>query len=306
MENKLTAIEKKFKKGSINKKEYIEIMNGLHSVLWDYMEFIKNKNISDIKITDAAVYFTSKDGIKMIMDKNDMRHVPAEVLNFGDYEKEELDTIKSLLKKDSVVLDIGANIGWYSLILAKALTKGKVIAFEPIPRTYSQLTTNIALNGCKNITAYNFGLSDKAGRMSFFYNTKISGASSLKKLHNNKGIIKVTCKLLPLDGISNKLPAKKIDLVKCDVEGAELFVVRGGLRTISNNKPILFLEMLRKWSAKFNYHPNDIISLLKNLNYSCYYVKNNKFIKIKKVTDSTKPTNFYFLHDIKHKGLIKK
>ncbi|WP_342228107.1 FkbM family methyltransferase [Rickettsiella endosymbiont of Rhagonycha lignosa] len=54
----------------------------------------------------------------------------------------------------------------------------------------------------------------------------------------------------------------KLDFIKCDVEGAELTIYTGGINVIREHKAIIFTEMLRKWSVKFNYHPNDIIALL--------------------------------------------
>jgi hypothetical protein len=57
----------------------------------------------------------------------------------------------------------------------------------------------------------------------------------------------------------------KVDFIKCDVEGAELFVYQGAKATLMQQKPIVFTEMLRKWAAKFDYHPNDIIALFDEL-----------------------------------------
>ncbi len=87
----------------------------------------------------------------------------------------------------------------------------------------------------------------------------------------------------------------KLDFIKCDVEGAELLTFQGGLKTITKYKPIVFTEMLRKWSAKFNYHPNEIIELFKDIGYGCYFVVNDKLHEIKMMTDETIETNFFFL-----------
>lgn len=303
--NKLKKIEKNFKKGFIKKENYIQEMHNLHLILWDYIEFIKNKNIDSIKISRKQIFFRTKEGIKMICDIEDERAAPIEILNFKNYEPNELKMMRKILKKDSILLDIGANIGWYCLNLAGNVSKGHIFAFEPIPKTYKFLKKNIALNNIKNVKLYNFGLSDKNGEEIFYYDPKLSGAASLRKLHKNRKKIKIKCRLKKLDGFINKI-TPRIDFIKCDVEGAEIFVVKGGLKTIKKYLPILFLEMLRKWSAKFNYHPNDIIKILKEIGYSCYYVKNNKLINIKKINEKTIATNFYFFHKIKHKNLLKK
>src|SRR6266404_5364081 len=113
--NKLQQLQYRFKKGLIKKEDYIKKMHNLHAVLWEYADFLKNKNISAIKILPSDVIFETKSGIKLICNSKDERMTPMEILNFDDYEKEELAMMRKFLKKDSVVLDIGANIGWYTL-----------------------------------------------------------------------------------------------------------------------------------------------------------------------------------------------
>ena len=90
------------------------------------------------------------------------------------------------------------------------------------------------------------------------------------------------------------------------MEGAELLVVEGGLKSIEKYKPILFLEMLRKWANKFGYHPNEIIERLKPLNYRCFKVKNTKLSEVTEISDSEEATNFFFLDNERHKDLIIK
>ena len=91
------------------------------------------------------------------------------------------------------------------------------------------------------------------------------------------------------------------------MEGAELLVYKGGLQTINAFKPIVFTEMLRKWSAKFGYHPNDIIALFALQGYECFINNgNHQLSEIKEVTESTANTNFFFLHLEKHASILNK
>ena len=95
----------------------------------------------------------------------------------------------------------------------------------------------------------------------------------------------------------------KLDFIKCDVEGAEKLVFEGGLETIKKYKPIIYAEMLRKWSKSFGYHPDDIINLLADIGYHCYRYFNNKMEKIDSVTPQMETTNFFFLQQSKHKTI---
>ncbi len=292
--SRLRELEEKFKKKEISKDEYIKKIYELHTELWNYSEFIKGKNINSINISEEGVLFETKNKIKLVFDTEDERATPLEILNFGDYESEEIRMINKFIKEDNIILDIGANIGWYSINLAAKVPHGKVIAFEPIPKTFSYLKKNIALNNIKNIEAYNFGLSDKEEILDFYYDPKLTGATSLRNLHEDREKTIIKCEVKRMDDVVPDL-VSKVDFIKCDVEGAELFVVKGGIETIKREKPVIFLEMLRKWAGKFGYHPKDIILILKDMGYNCYCVENGKLLKIDEVNDETTATNFFFI-----------
>ena len=88
------------------------------------------------------------------------------------------------------------------------------------------------------------------------------GAFSLLNIQDKDDIDKIEVDMMTMDEWAKKNQISRVDFIKCDVEGAELFVYKGGMEIIENSKPLIFSEMLRKWSAKFGYHPNDIIDLL--------------------------------------------
>lgn len=302
--SKLRQLENEFKNGLIKKEDYIRTMHDLHMVLWDYFDFIQDKNIDSIEISREQILLKTKAGIKMVCDAEDERIIPIEILNFGDYETDEIQMIRRFLKKDSVIIDIGAHIGWYCLNLAKSLPEGRIIAFEPIPRTYEHLKKNIAINGVKNVELYNFGFSDKEEELPFYYDPKLSVAASLRNLHEDREKIMIKCVMKRMDDFIDKVTSK-IDFIKCDVEGAEILVIKGGLKTISKTLPVMFLEMLRKWSAKYGYHPNEIIKILSDIGYECYYINDAKLVNIKEIDEETIATNFYFIHPKKHNSLLR-
>lgn len=301
----LKEIKKKYSEGALNKWEYIEKMYESHKLLFEYSDFLSDANISNIEIKDKKIIMTFRDsGIKMVVKENDARLVPLETLNFGSYEKDELQAQLKLIRPDDFVFDIGANFGWFSLHVAKFFPKAKIFSFEPIPFTYQCLCENIVLNNLNNIISNEFGLSEVAGTFDFYYDATSSGNASLKNVAEKKKINILKCRVQTLDEYvsCNRV---KVDFIKCDVEGAELFAFKGGINTIKKHSPVIFAEMLRKWSAKFNYHPNDIIQFLASINYSCYYLKNQKIVKIEHITETTVQTNFFFFHNKKHLPQIK-
>ena len=304
--NKLLKTKNKFKNNEIDKWEFIDDMYDIHSSLFDYSEFLCDTNISKIEIIDNKVVMSFRDSkIKFICKKNDKRLAPLDVLNFNEYERAELDMQLALIDSDFTVFDIGGNFGWYAMNVAKSKPNSHVLTFEPIPSTFQSLNENIQLNKIENIESFNFGFSDKEGSFDFFYDPMLSVNASLANVSGNERTETVTCMVKELDNFINKENIK-VDFIKCDVEGAEFFVFKGGVNLIKRDLPIIFTEMLRKWTAKFNYHPNEIIGLFKDLGYSCFSLNEGKLELFDLVTEDTTETNFFFLHNEKHVAQISR
>jgi FkbM family methyltransferase len=246
----------------------------------------------------------------MNVDETDFEEVPISLLCFGHYELEETNIVLKVLgmiKKDNkVVLDIGANLGWYSLNILKKFTKSEVYSFEPSKETFERLKNNFSLNNLLTDKLQNVGLYNEDGSIDFYYDKAGSGASSMKNIRERNTVEKISVPVKKLDNWCKEKNIKEIDFIKCDVEGAELFVYQGGKDTIEKYKPIIFSEMLRKWSAKFGYHPNDIIKFMKDIGYNCYVIYNDKLKEINEVTEETVETNYFFLNRQKHADIIEK
>lgn len=293
-----------YKLGSIDKWQFIDAMYQVHQVLFEYAELLPETNISEISIADNKVVMTFRDsGIRFIVHEGDKRLAPFDTLNFQSYETDELQMQLNLIKNGQNILDIGANYGWYALHVASKHKDCKVFSFEPIPFTYNQLVNNIRLNNLNNILTFNVGFSDKPGSFSFFYDPLLSVNASLALVSQSETITEVKCNVDTLDNWIDSNP-HKIDFIKCDIEGAELLAFKGGYNTIKNHRPVVFTEMLRKWTAKFDYSPNDIISLFRRLGYECFTASNQRLVPFDHVDENTKETNYFFLHLSAHKDLL--
>jgi FkbM family methyltransferase len=303
---KIHEILSAYHQGKIDKPEFIRtIYEQHHASLFDYAEYLSSTNIKKIEIEDNQVIMTSRDrGVRMICVPGDFRVAPIETLNFSDYEKSDSAMIDLLMEDDGVFLDIGANMGWYSINIALSRRAAQIHCFEPIPKTYKYLQKNIRLNAVTNINAYNFGLSNRIGDFDFYYYNEGSGNASSANLSNRDDIQVCKCSVRTLDDFSIDLN-HPVDFIKCDVEGAELFVFEGGIKTIHRDHPIVFSEILRKWSAKFNYDPNKIFMLFKELGYRAFTVQQKRLKEFFIMELSTMETNFFFLHSEKHAKQIR-
>ena len=294
-----------FREGKIGKSEYIERMHRIHRFLFDYAEFIRDTDIAGIEIADGRVVMTARSsGVRILCDREDQRNIPVEILNFGAYEPQDSAMMLRLAGPAVTIFDIGANIGWHTLAFARACPGAAIHSFEPLPPTYRYLRENVALNDAANVTTYNFGLSDRAGELVFYFDPAGTGSASSANITGSRAVREIRCPVETVDAFTSRTGLRP-DFIKCDVEGAEWLVIQGATETIRRERPVLFAEMLRKWAATFGYHPNRIIEHLAGLGYGCFVTDGARLAAFGRMTDETPETNFFFLHGERHAAVIR-
>lgn len=182
----------------------------------------------------------------------------ASYFMLGEYEPETTKTFKSLIKKGDVVVDVGANIGYYTLLSARAVgNKGKVFSFEPDLMNYSLLEKNVEINGYKNIVLVKKAVSDKNSIERFYINSPNTNSLIFSEDQSEKSINVETIKL---DDYFNDNKIKIIKLVKLDIEGAEALALNGMKKLIRENKIIsIITEYNPLFLRKQNINPNTFI-----------------------------------------------
>ncbi len=178
-----------------------------------------------------------RNGIAMGVDISDYI---GHYLFFG-FSDSSTQKLFSLCGKDFSVLDIGANIGWTALNLARISTNGTVIGFEPDPYNFDRCSANVKMNAINNVTIYPVGLGDKNGQIGLEVRTAFNRGGNRIAPDGAVGVQSV--ELVRLDDFDPVTKLTKIDLVKIDVEGYELQVLRGGHQVLKRHKPLLFIEV---------------------------------------------------------------
>ncbi len=297
----LSSLRDQFTAGTLSKSEYVQQALLVHHYLFDYVPITQCTDVREIRISEDGVRFRiGEDDIWLYAPPNEARIVPIEVMNFKQYEPIETKVMDILSEGAAEILDVGANIGWYAARFSKRQPNSRVHAFEPLPASYDYLQRNIAINGVANqVRSYNYGLSDANGSFDFFIATSGSTNASLLNVAEVANAQKVVGLTLTLDQWCLNQQVKP-DFIKCDVEGAELLVFRGGRQTLSEHRPVVFAELLRKWSKPFGYHPNDMLAYFVELDYECFSVGKSGVRPIDVVTDETSETNYVFIHRVKH------
>ena len=122
--------------GALSKADFIEHAHqNFHSRLLGYAQAINHTYIASVIIQDGRVVIkTKRDGISVAVDPLDQRTVPIEILNFNSYAPTESALVRLLAPHIHTMLDIGSNLGWYSLLVHAANPAASIHAFEPIPR----------------------------------------------------------------------------------------------------------------------------------------------------------------------------
>ena len=210
--------------------------------------------------------------------------VSKRIIKSGLYEAKETALIKKVMKPRDIFIDVGAYIGYYTVMVSKIIgSGGKVFSFEPARDNFKLLTRNIIDNNCKNVCSYNMALGKPNGEMEqdFYLNPNNSGDH---KLYRDSAIEeKTTVAVLPFDDIL-KVPelCDWIKLIKIDTQGAEIGVLSGMGKTIQRHKKlIIMVEFYPYGLIKMNEHPDTLIKMLWNLGFTIYDIRNN----LKRIND---------------------
>jgi FkbM family methyltransferase len=203
----------------------------------------------------------------------------------GYHEFKEWSYLNRILTPEMVFLDIGANQGEYSLFAAKRLKSGRVIAFEPMSFFYHQLNENIDLNKFRNIEVLNCGLSDRTGAVPIYMGEENSigeheGLATIFPTKERARFVE-EIKLKVFDDITELLKIIRIDVVKIDVEGAELSVLKGMAKALKKFRPIVLIEMNDITFKAAGYDSPSILEFFKTINYLPFQVGRNGNLQIK-------------------------
>lgn len=181
------------------------------------------------------------NGYKMYLDKEDVGKISV----FGEYELFETEVVKKQIKKGMTVLNIGAYIGYYTLLASRLVgEKGKVFAFEPDPANFKLLKKNIKLNNSKNIKLIQKAASDKKGKQKLFLSTFSSNMHSLIYNEFSQPGGKIDVEVTTIDDYFKDYKGK-IDFIIMDIEGAEPKALEGMSKTLNKNKKIkIIMELI--------------------------------------------------------------
>ena len=206
----------------------------------------------------------------------------------GTYETGTTKVFETLIRDLDRVFDIGANMGWYSILSARLAKHGEVHAFEPVPFIFEKFRKNAELNSIQTIKSNNIALGkEKSGSIAIHtFDGLYHGHSSMSTLNRND-YSTVHVPMTTLDSYCEEHGIARIDFIKMDTEGAEMEVMAGAKHMMSGSfPPIWLIELNEETAAAFGYVPHELIdTLLKYHPYEIFVIE-GAWGKVRKMCDS--------------------
>jgi len=223
---------------------------------------------------------------KMFLDPKDSLQLS---LN-GIYGEFETEIIKNEIKPNDVVVDIGAHIGYFTLLLAMLVgPTGKVFSFEPESKNFKLLKKNIEINNYSNVIAECKAVSDKNKKCTLYTFETSSGANRLSKPDDDSKVKSIEVDSVSLDEyFKNSEFAKKIKFIKIDVEGAELLILKSMKSILHENNDVkLLLEFNPEYLLKTGCDPSDFFKIVHSENFKIFFVDNqtHKLVQLNSYTE---------------------
>lgn len=202
----------------------------------------------------------------------------------GDYYEKNLTEIIGFVIKNiqgPVFYDIGANIGYYTIKMSPFAKE--INSFEPVKKTFELLAKNKSVNNLENVHLHKYGVSNRNISLNINLYSSSGNDSIIKRNipenHSCKFIGVEEIATVTLDSFVQNNNIALPDVIKIDVEGAELYVLEGAKGTINFNKPIIIFEYSESTFEDANYTFDDIIEYFKEMNYLFYGISNDNKIK---------------------------
>jgi FkbM family methyltransferase len=216
-------------------------------------------------------------GFAMKLDLADPEQL--KVFFYGHYhERYEADLVQRLLSGDEVFWDVGANVGYFTLVAATALAnRGQIVAFEPGKNAYERLTENLALNAYGNIQTFPVAVTDGEGEAVLHLVGDIADSSASLYSAGDTQAGQEVCRTVALDHFLEAEGLRPPDLIKLDAEGAELAVLQGAQGLLAASPPLWLMEMEEKNLAAAGTSKAAVAQLLTGYGYRAAHLSKGRW-----------------------------
>lgn len=254
-------------------KMYTRVLTGAFHVLrsyslWSPIERGKTRiegmihGLAQALPVGTILTLSARDGRRIEADLSDPQSYMG-LLARGGFEPRSSQLVTNILREGNVVVDAGANVGWYTTLFSLLVGRtGMVHAFEPASMTASSLRRNCDLNGCENVVIIQKALGAASGQLALHRPMGgASGDATLFPARDCEAHVEV-CDVVSLDAYFRSGALPRCDLLKLDIEGSELSALVGARVVISTFHPLILFESNPATTAKAGYSPWELIAEL--------------------------------------------
>lgn len=191
----------------------------------------------------------------------------------GAYEKAELKAVSGILRPGDVFLDLGANLGLYSLHASRIVGEsGKVISFEPFSTNFNALKEHVAMNQLSNVQLEKLAVGKESGMITLYLNES-EGNLGMVTASYIENAIKEEVKIVSIDAYRKEKKLQKVDFIKIDIEGFEYPTLLGMENTLNAYLPSILIEILDE--SKSPQNENKVEVYLMGFGYKKFYINDN-------------------------------
>jgi FkbM family methyltransferase len=187
--------------------------------------------------------------------------VASAVLYCGLFDRDEMTFLLRYLREEDAFLDLGANIGVYTLLAASKIRSGQIYSIEALPKNYVRLQENIALNQLHQVKSYAIAIADRIGTVRLDLAEGDCMPHIIEEAATANNAIAVSCDTL--DSLFQHQPPLNLKLAKMDIEGAELLALKGAASFLEQQRPPV-------WLVEIVYQDRELVQLFEQYGYQLY------------------------------------
>jgi len=261
----------------------------LHHLAWRIMPTVRRLFSQDIEMRT-----TFADGVQFLAILSD--HIESQIFWQGvqEADRDELALVLELIEPGQVFFDVGANVGTFTLPVAPRLGEGEVHAFEPWQPHLIRLHRNIELNGYRNIVVNDCALGQTDGKVTL--NVPAGNNTGMASIYPGEmsAALKAEVRCTTLDAYVAARRLHRLDLIKIDVEGAELDVLEGGTSVLTRFRPKLVIELAAANLHRGGRAYRDVFEFFGHLEYRVFKIgRNCGLLPVRSLDDLRPEQNVY-------------
>lgn len=224
---------------------------------------------------NPGIVLINIQGFKMYVKTNDIGLSP-DLINKGIFEEFETKTFKKLINPNTILIDIGANIGYYTLIASQIIENGKIYSFEPELNNYKLLVKNIKLNKLNSVFPFQKAISNKIGMIKIFLDSINLGNHSLAKKNVPDQDDFIEVETITLDSFIENFDEIHDILIKIDTQGAEGLILEGAKKLLKRENLKIIMEFWPNGLKNMGTDPYELLNEMKNYGFKISVLDESK------------------------------